>query len=344
MSDPCHSLLLDFLNRQGENTLWLVDENVPGNFVFNIAPNPLLYAVTNRFDIQQSLRNRQIQAELSDFRCDQPTDSFDRVVYRVSKERAQVHHCINKAAQLLKPGGRLILIGQKNDGIKTNAKHAEGLFDGKATSKKHGLCYTAELEKAGPLKTELPSDHYPELRQIEQSGLTFYSKPGIFGWDKVDRGSELLVHTLRNHLGDFKTGGRLLDLGCGWGYLILATVDLNFSVRVATDNNVTALLAAERNFLAAGLEVETVADDCGSQLDETFHLILCNPAFHRGFSVSDELSKKFIRQTARLLARGGNALFVVNQFIPLEKLAEGQFRRITLLAQEQGFKVFALGQ
>lgn len=342
MNDPCHSLLLELLDVREGKTLWLVDENLPPAFVFNLAPNPQLYAVTNRFDIHQALSNREIETELSDFHCDQPAESFDRVVYRVSKERSQVHHCINRAARQLRPGGRLILLGQKNDGIKTNARHAEELFQVRAASKKHGLCYRAELEKTGSVEGELDSDHYPDLRPVTADGLTFYSKPGIFGWNKVDRGSALLASALCEHLSEFQTGGRLLDLGCGWGYLLLASADLDFSSRVATDNNVTALLAARRNFAEAGLEVRTQADDCGGQVTERFDLILCNPPFHRGFSVSDELSRKFLRQAARLLARGGTALLVVNQFIPLEKLAREHFSEISLLARDPGFKVFAL--
>lgn len=342
MTDPCNLPLLTLLNNTDQETLWILDENLPAEFIASVRPRPSLHAVTNRFDTWQALQKGQIDAELNDFQIGDKAARFARIVYRVSKERSLVHHCINQAASALRTSGQLILLGRKNEGIKTHARNAEQVFTGKAFSKKHGLCYTVELNKTGGSGDPLPSDNYPRLRQIEAQGLHFYSKPGIFGWNKIDRGSELLIDVLQAHSDEFTTDGSLLDLGCGWGYLILATAKLNFSERVATDNNVTAILAAQRNFEEAQLDVSTLTDDCGSHLNTCFNLILCNPPFHQGFSVSEELSKKFIQQTARLLKPKGAALFVVNQFVPLEKLAEGQFTQVAMLAHKHGFKVFSL--
>ncbi|MEX1032490.1 MAG: methyltransferase [Cellvibrionaceae bacterium] len=351
MSDSCHALLLQYLNESAnqetshQETLWIVDENLPRDFTGNLAARSSLHAWTNRFDTWQTLRTASIDAELDDFQFADAERSFDRVVYRVSKERALVHHCINSAFNVLKSGGEMILIGEKNDGIKTHARKAEQVFGGSNPAKKHGLCYIGMLNKTDhSLGKLLPSDDYPQLRKITVGDFSFYSKPGIFGWNKIDRGSELLVEALQDNVGKFNTQGSLLDLGCGWGYLILTTAALSFSQRVATDNNVTALLAAQRNFEYAGLEVTALTDDCGSQLQTKFDLILCNPPFHRGFSVSGDLSSRFLQQTRRLLAPGGKALFVVNQFIPLDKLAKDLFEQTTLLSHRESFKVFLLGR
>lgn len=342
MSDPCYSPLLTLLNGSDEETLWILDESLPAEIIPSVRPRPTLQAVTNRFDTWQALRTAQVNTALSDFAVDFGPSHFSRVVYRVSKERAVVHHCINLSVSLLADNGRLTLLGRKNDGIKTHARNAGLVFGDRTSAKKQGLCYAAELHKTADTGEVLPSEDYPQLRRIQLGELSFYSKPGIFGWNKVDRGSELLVDVLRNRTGEFTTSGRLLDLGCGWGYLTLATADLGFSERVATDNNITAITAAKRNFDEAELKVRTLTDDCGSQLEDRFDLILCNPPFHQGFSVSEELSKKFVKQTARLLKQKGAALFVVNQFVPLEKLAESHFSQADILAHKHGFKVFSL--
>ncbi|MGQ9424565.1 class I SAM-dependent methyltransferase [Gilvimarinus sp. F26214L] len=341
MNDFCLPLLLDALHRSQGRTLWILDENLSAGDVHAVLPRPELYAATNRVDLFKTLRKRGLNCELDDFLFDFDRFSFDHIIYRVSKERALVHHCLNSAARLLKTDGTLLLIGQKNDGIKNYGRKAGEVLGSTPATRKHGTCYTALLH-SHPTGTTLPCENYPELRKVQSTNLEFYSKPGIFGWNKIDRGSELLVEVLRENERAFNLRSRVLDLGCGWGYLLLTTRDLPFLERVATDNNVTALMAAGKNFADSALAVNIVPDDCAAEIPGPFELILCNPPFHQGFSVSEDLSRKFIQQTRRLLAPEGKALFVVNQFVPLERLAADHFAQVKLLAHQDGFKVFAL--
>lgn len=340
MTDSCYPELLRLLNDSDEDTLWIVDENLPLDALGALRPRHSLSAISNRWDVAQALQNAGVECGLNDFQA--PADrTFQHVVYRLSKERPVVRHCIGEAARVLCLQGHLSLFGRKNDGLKTELKYAEGMLGPVSFYKKRGLCYEAEVIKEEDAVAN--EDSYSQLRDLHIGDLNFVSKPGVFGWNKIDRGSALLVETLRDNIAQFDTEGSLLDLGCGWGYLTLTTAELKFRERFASDNNVTALIAAEENFRRAGLRVECSADDCASQLTGNFDLILCNPPFHQGFSTDEELSRKFLRATARLLARKGKALFVVNQFIPLEGLAAEHFGRIDVLARRDGFKLIALG-
>jgi 16S rRNA (guanine1207-N2)-methyltransferase len=87
-----------------------------------------------------------------------------------------------------------------------------------------------------------------------------------------------------------------------------------------------------------------MADDCGGQLAPGFDLILCNPPFHQGFSVDGALTDKFLRQTRRLLSAQGMAVFVVNQFIALERAAQKYFRVIEPAGRNPSFKLIRLAQ
>jgi 16S rRNA (guanine1207-N2)-methyltransferase len=133
-----------------------------------------------------------------------------------------------------------------------------------------------------------------------------------------------------------------LDLGCGYGYLTLMLRGFPFARRVATDNCAAALLAMCANTKHYAMNVDVVASDAGNTVQETFDLLVCNPPFHRGAAVADDLTEHFLRQAARLLNRLGVAVFVVNAFIPVEQKAAAFFSSCELLVNNRSYKVLAL--
>lgn len=347
MSMHLEHVLIDLLNQSSNGspgTLWIVDENLAPEQLQAVHPRADLCALTNRFEVGEALAARGLQCTVSDFVFDAlPAQQFSRIVYRVSKERAIVHHCINESFRRLIPGGTLHLLGHKDDGIKTNGKNAEQVFRTTARPKKHGTAYSVTLVKPTTENPQwLDSKDYLQLRECSVGEWSFISKPGVFGWNKIDHGSELLAQEARKYLQATSDAGAVLDLGCGYGYLLLVTAELPFSRRVATDNNAAAVLAANANFQQKNLPVTVTLDDCGAHLQERFDVILCNPPFHQGFSTSSALAEKFLLQIRKLLNTNGVALVVVNQFIPIERVAAEYFSNITTLCHSDGFKVVAL--
>lgn len=353
MTDPCLALVLPYLQAPTVETLWVADENTLGGT--NLAGDArLLHCITNRFDIFQEINGVGVSVEFSDYDFTAtPDESVDRFVYRVSKERAVVHHVINNALRCLKPHGELILVGEKTDGIKGYSDKAGKLFGVKVNAKKHGVSYCAKISKNISFEQQRDSNRllddksYSSLRataslDVDGEALAFYSKPGQFGWNKQDQGSELLIKAAEQYLSQREPPQSLLDLGCGYGFLMLKTKHWNVVDRVATDNNAAALASAEKNFSAAALKVSVIADDCGKDIKPSFECVLCNPPFHQGFSNDSSLTKKFLSNAARLTQKNGVALFVVNQFIPLEKLATDYFSHSQLLDSDGQFNVVAL--
>src|SRR5699024_3205426 len=88
---------------------------------------------------------------------------------------------------------------------------------------------------------------YGVLRERELApDLTLYTAPGIFGWDKVDEGSRLLATTLAEHGRQLwpRPPQRVLDLGCGYGYLtVMAGRHWPGVELVATDSHAGAVQA-----------------------------------------------------------------------------------------------------
>ena len=329
MTDINNLLLSTLRDCQGD-TLFVADENCLDMPFQNIGDNVRL--VTNRFDIATQATAEHVTTGFSDFdfsAC--RAESLDSVVYRISKEKAVVHHIANCAASALKHGGTFWLFGGKQEGIKTFAKTIANLLGAPPNIRKEGQYYLVRLTKATLAPDPLDDRQYRELRQIFSfNALPVVSKPGLFGWDKIDKGSELLANYLPDFFSNatFANPPSLLDLGCGYGYISLMAHQLRQFTVTATDNCAAAIAACRENFVIHQIQGEVIADDCASDIDKGFDFILCNPPFHQGFQQEQQLTDKFLTNSRRLLNNGGRALFVVNQFVPLDSLAVPLFKKV----------------
>ncbi len=351
MSDPSFQLTTGAFNDITGPTLWVVDENISEAFE-HVAPHPQLSVITNRYDIWANATAKGFSVTLCDYDFTAFNSSmFHRVVYRISKERPVVHHVINESWRVLAPHGTLWLAGEKSEGIKGFIDKAGKLLQNRQSAEKHGTAYRAILTKNCDFDTaaELDTKQYSQQRtvatiEVDNHPLTIRSKPGVYGWQKLDQGSQLLMDTVEAHFLHHPYPKSLLDLGCGYGYLTLRTRHWGCQTRFATDNNVAAINCARTNIDRANMKVHISVDDCGSKLSTPVEAILCNPPFHKGFQTSSELTRLFLQQSARLLQPAGTAFFVVNHFIALEKLATHYFKELTVLHSDKHFKVIALRQ
>ncbi len=347
-SDQSISLLLNELKTVNGHFLIVADENWGSvnwaDFLSHSSCNVSI--ISNRYDIAQKAETASISTYFNDldFSCFMPK-SFDGIFFRVSKERANTHHVINQSAYLLKPGATLMLSGEKNDGIKSYVKKACMLFNTSSIPTKFGNQYLAKINISEPNDSKkLDDSNYSSIQAVKvlsEYGLT--SKPGVFGWNKIDRGSAFFVDHLPTLMSRFKQSPRtLLDLGCGYGFLCYQAKFFDIKNITATDNNAAALIAVEANFQHSEYNVEIVASNVGDVITKHFDTIWCNPPFHKGFLIDNDLTYRFLEATCRLLAPNGHAFYVVNSFIPLERKAHGLFSSIQLAADNGSFKVIAL--
>lgn len=350
-ADPSLQLLLQHLREAPQNRapcLWFADEH-HNSVLAMLAPyREQLTLLTNRFDIAQQAEQAGLTCQFSDWNLTSEP-GFARTYLRICKEKPVNTHLLRLAFHQLHHGGQLLLAGQKNEGVKTTAKQAADTFAGPCTLKKHGPVYFAEVVRNADTEQRLdhPSpdlNEYHQLHSIAQwRGLSFQSKAGVYGWNKIDRGSALLIESIENYLRQHKLATEsVLDLGCGYGFLSVAAKSIPCSRRVATDNNAAALLCTAANARHHALEIEVIASDCADTIQGRFDLVLCNPPFHKGFDVESDLTLRFVYAAARKIQKHGIAFFVVNSFIGLEKKIHGHFRTYETLINDGQFKVIAL--
>lgn len=336
--DAALSLLFPLLRAQTAPALWVLDEHGGGTGM--PLPNSQVAVLSNRVDVSEAMCGAGWAAQFSDFDFTPwPAGSLDAVFFRVAKEKPVVHHVINAAAERLAPGGRLLLSGAKQQGIKTYARHAAVRLGGALEFKKMGHQYLAVVRRGSAVGAALDDRDYMTLRPAVSDGvLSYLTKPGLYGWDKVDAGSALLMAHLP---GDAPQ--TVLDLGCGYGYLsVQAWQRLRPQRVIASDNNAAALIACRANFAAHGIAGKVVAADCGAGIEGAFDLVLCNPPFHQGFGVERDLTERFVVAARRLTATDGQALFVTNAFLSIEKVARRHYAQVLTLADDGRFRVTQL--
>ena len=341
MKDAATRQLLQYINTARGATSWFADEQADADSIAGASPRADLQVLTNRCEVASALTARGISAHASDFDS-APSTNLQHIAFRIAKEKALVHYVINRALELLPIGGKLFLSGYKNEGIKTYLEKAAARAGSECHIERDSGAFCGVIARGAELGASLPDQDYTLLRPVAfAADLLLWSKPGIFGWQKIDAGSAFLIAHLEKLW--LSAPQRVLDLGCGYGYLtVLAARRWPAAKFTATDSNIAAVAACAQNILQENIHGTALATDCAAALDEPFDAILCNPPFHQGFDVESELTLRFLRATQRLLVRGGRALFVVNQFIPLEQKAVGLFKKIDIVARNRSFKLVAL--
>lgn len=337
MSDSSFTTLLPYLSNPIGKTLWIADENI---FDVALPAHDDITVVTNRIDVFNQLQKQHWRVFFSDYDFSVvDAHSIDTVVYRISKEKPVVHHIINAAHDCLKDDGKLILAGDKNEGLKTYFTKAKKRFGEGQMQKVIKDTWLAELIKYTD-GTRLDDKDYTSLREVcSDERFTYVSKPGVYGWDKIDKGSQFLIENLDSFLMTLPEPPKnALDIGCGYGYLTLNLSHLDIPI-TATDNNAAAILACQRNIDRHPINAKVTANNCAEGITDKFDLVICNPPFHTGFSVDNDLTNRFLKATQQRLQTKGIACFVTNLHIPIEQKAREYFHQAECILANSHFKL-----
>jgi 16S rRNA (guanine1207-N2)-methyltransferase len=226
----------------------------------------------------------------------------------------------------VRDAGVIVVDGQKTDGIDTILKDCKalGLHVGEALAKAHGKLAVITpgdalaAWAAGPMMIE--------------GG--FQTLPGVFSADAPDQGSMLLAAAL-----PAKLGGRVADMGAGWGYLSRAilgrdgvkTLDL-------IEADADALACARVNITDPRAQFYW-ADATTYKGKTQWDTVVMNPPFHAGRSAEPSLGMGFIKAAHRGLAASGSLMLVANRHLPYEKLLVTLFKQVEEVGGDKSFRV-----
>ena len=176
------------------------------------------------------------------------------------------------------------------------------------------------------------------LQTVPATGLV--SCPGLFAWDRLDRGSALLLEQLPKDL-----RGHGADLGCGHGALASAMLqgqDTGIKSLQCLDADARAVEACRVNLQPFAAVATCRWSDVTRDAVATRPLdwIVMNPPFHEGKLTDASVGAAFIAAAAKSLRRAGSLWMVANSHLPYESVLEKNFGQYEKLAERDGYKIY----
>lgn len=273
---------------------------------------------------------------------DLATTEFEGILFVPSKQRIESLGMLANALLNLKIGGSLSFCCTNQlgaGGFVTRMKEVFPTLEVESAKKCRYFVLNLDVALSHEQK-EILESWSEEASSSVVPNSDYKSVPGIFGWNKIDKGSELLISTLP------KLNGRGADLGAGYGYLSHQILSNNQDIE-----HISLVEADHRSIQCAKENLNEWKEKCSfhwldaTDLDiekglGTFDWIVMNPPFHDESLVDQDLGKEFILSASKLLKKDGSLYMVANSFLAYEKLLNESFSKVDKILNQNGFKVF----
>ncbi|MFH1516459.1 MAG: methyltransferase [Pseudomonadota bacterium] len=240
-------------------------------------------------------------------------------------------------AMLAAPEGGVVLACLPNTlGAKT-AEKTLGEIAGETESLSKNKCRAFWARKDSSVFNTALAEAWVAADQPQPvAGGAMWSRPGLFSWDRVDAGSELLAECIPE---DIKGTGA--DLGAGQGYLTkeVLTHCAKISHMDLYEAEHRAIACATQTLEAFSNVTISWADVARDVPNNRYDFILMNPPFHVGRADAAGLGQTFIQAASRALKPHGSLYMVANRHLPYEATVAACFKQYEIIEDSGGYKV-----
>jgi 16S rRNA (guanine1207-N2)-methyltransferase len=274
-------------------------------------------------------------------------DDFDAALVFAPRSRERTRALYARAARRVRDGGVIVAAQANDQGARSAQADAQALLGPlQHVSRRKCRAFWRVVDRSSLDKALLAEwNALDDLRTILDG--RYWSRPGLFAWDRVDAASALLAEHLPATL-----AGRVADLGAGYGYLAtevlnrckgVTAIDLFEAEALAREparRNLDAAIATRGDAVAS----EFFWHDVTQGLPRRYDAIVSNPPFHEGRADQPELGRAFIEAAADALDAHGELWLVANRHLPYEATLARRFGVVRSIAESGGFKVLAAAQ
>ena len=315
----------------GDNTLFL---NAPG--LLHTKNFEQAYFQTYDYASYEHFKKKELLSG-----PDVPQQKYDRIFLAGTQHHRETLYHMAMALDLLSEGGILICAGLNHEGGKRLKKDMQktGLAVHDLSKFKGRVVWAHKQDK--DLNEAILTQWEKDGQKQDILSGRFLSRPGIFGWNKIDAGSSLLAEYMPQEI-----SGTVADFGCGYGYLSCQILENSSNITkihiIDCDSRAVSLCEKNLRSLNHGAEIIPLwSDICldHQNIPENLDYIIMNPPFHDGKETDIKRGQAFITSAHRCLKAGGQLWMVANTHLPYEKILGSHFKTVCEITQQNGFKI-----
>ncbi|WP_071880123.1 16S rRNA (guanine(1207)-N(2))-methyltransferase RsmC [Buchnera aphidicola] len=288
-------------------------------------------SVKNDFYEKKSDHPKKIHIHYNLLVSKKTVKNYNTLIYYWPKSKSEAKFQLYNLLSCFAIGTEIFIVGNNSCGVKSAIKILKKWTHiNKLESAKHSILFAGILQ----YKTKFILKDFFHTHIWKD--LYIKCLPGVFGYKKIDLGSQLLASTFSKHI-----HGEILDVGCGSGFLSVSLLKYSpNSIVTMIDNKESAIISSQETLSSNQLSAKVLSSNLYSNIFNKFNLIISNPPFHNDLKINFNIIKNVIMMGSKYLKKRGELRFVVNSCFNYDLILKKNFKSFHVIEKTNLYKVY----